>query len=159
MSEFSTCSSLVKASKDPHSHDMSLTCIWNWLSGSQFVFSTSFTPSKGTYHLTVVHCGKADFIVHRLILCDWQAFCYCAICSLLMENICRFRQENVISRVNRLQAGQFGVWIPAGARDFPVFCKMCTVVLGPTHPPIPWVLKFFPASTMVSTWSWSLTSV
>jgi hypothetical protein len=99
---------------------MSLTCIWDWLSGSQFVFATSFPTFESAYRLTVVHCGKADFIVYRLILCDWQAFCCCAICSLLLEHICRFRQENVISSVNRLQAGQFGVWIPAGTRDLPL---------------------------------------
>jgi hypothetical protein len=92
--------------------------IWDWLSSSQFVFSTSFPTFEGTDHLTVVHCGKADYIVNRLILRDWQAFCCCAICSLLLEHICRLRQENAIRRVNRLQAGQFGVWIPVGARDF-----------------------------------------
>jgi hypothetical protein len=52
------------------------------------------------------------------------------------------RQGSIIGVVTMLQAGWFGVLILAGARDF-FLSRSSRLALGPTQPPIQWVLAFF----------------
>jgi len=42
------------------------------------------------------------------------------------------------------QASPYGVRIPAEVRDFSFFSKTSRSALGPTRPPVQWVLGFYP---------------
>jgi len=53
------------------------------------------------------------------------------VLSLLLEHICRLRQENVISRVNRLQAGQLGGLNPSRGKRFSSSAKCAEWFWGP----------------------------
>ena len=56
-----------------------------------------------------------------------------------------------MSVVTRLWAGRFGVWIPAGTRDFFLSTKMSRPALGPTHH---FVELGFPGVKAAGAWSY-----
>jgi len=58
------------------------------------------------------------------------------------KHICIFVDgtwHNLDGVVTRLWGGRFGVWIPAGKRNF-LISRMSRPTLGPTQLPVPWVL-------------------
>jgi hypothetical protein len=53
--------------------------------------------------------------------------------------------SGVVDIMTRLQAERFRVRNPVGARDF-LFSKISRPALGPTQPPVQWILGFFPGA-------------
>jgi hypothetical protein len=73
----------------------------------------------------------------------------------LLHTVFHRTRDTVISIVTRLRAGRSGICVPAGTGDFS-FHKSIPA-LGPTQPPIHWVLSR--RSCEIGAWCWQLTFI